>query len=1032
MAIRNKSSLKTRLKPLGGHRLKKTAKLSLLAASLLYGSNALAFGLGTLEVSSNLDQPLSGRIELKVEPSDDLSNLTAVIAPREDFDTLGLEYPEYLKDIEIIVDRLGTEPALVISSNGVVIKEPFINFLVRVEWAGGSFLREYTALIDPPVYAAEAPQAISEPKSVGTDETFVEDLPAYTEPASPEISDIVDDSLDEVESSETEPLVEDSYYANGDINTDEAEIVETLEQQGVETGASIPTDAQYGPILRGESLSMIAQELQGQFPDLSIYQIMRVLFDENPQAFISGNINGLIQGSLLRVGDLDAIRAVDIEDGRAFFQEQLAAWDSSGFSNSGSSSDSISVDDDSYNFDSSIAADADSSTDSLFAEDSAAEESFQVGSSSETSDLVSADQSGNREGEVLALRDEITNLEASLASSNLENQELTERISILEGQLADMNRLLELGVENAGLSQVESALAEQNSEELADVDDSIDEFLTNTESTTEQEGVDDLDSLLADVSGDISDPGDETVSSIDEFLSDGESTVDVDDALADIDSGVSADLDVGADDISLDALESTVVDDSVASITEPDSETVAPITNASNTSSSAAESEGFIAKMLNSLKSSGIWKIVAGVGALLAAAFALLFIRRRRADEEFEVSMLSIESNSQTIDTAHHSDDTTSLSATQSATAASVTESPDKETSFLTVYSDSDAVVQADEVDPVAEADVYIAYGRNEQAEEVLLDGVSSQPGRADIKFKLLTLYHKSNNVGGYERIAEELYSSGTAPSDMWQEVVTMGQEVSPSNPLFNLSATDIEMAEDMNSEISIEGEDVSEELTPVAVDDSIELNDANLAEEFSVEDEGNLLSVNDESVSPETVEPSLDDAVDALSDNDSVQLVDFDDGGSEVSELDEHEIDAISDTLLVDSQLDGDLSGELDTVVDDSNVVQLLADDEEDSIDVDMDDESLEFNAPSEGTFSENDTADEEGERSIREVQEVSDLEIDSDYDESRTQYELAKVFVDLGDEDGAKRILNELVANDDNDEEVLSDARELLKSIS
>ena len=127
-----------------------------------------------------------------------------------------------------------------------------------------------------------------------------------------------------------------------------------------------------------------------------------------------------------------------------------------------------------------------------------------------------------------------------------------------------------------------------------------------------------------------------------------------------------------------------------------------------------------------------------------------------------------------------------------------------------------------------------------------------------------------------------------------------------------------------------------------------------------------------------------------------------------------------------------GDLSGELDTDVDNSNVVQLLADDEENSIDIDMDDESLESNAPSEATFSENDTEDEEGQRSIREVQEVSDLEIDSDYDESRTQYELAKVFVDLGDEDGAKRILNELVANDDNDEEVLSDARELLKSIS
>ena len=63
--------------------------------------------------------------------------------------------------------------------------------------------------------------------------------------------------------------------------------------------------------------------------------------------------------------------------------------------------------------------------------------------------------------------------------------------------------------------------------------------------------------------------------------------------------------------------------------------------------------------------------------------------------------------------------------------------------------------------------------------------------------------------------------------------------------------------------------------------------------------------------------------------------------------------------------------------------------------------------------------------------MQEVSDLDIDADYDEARTQYELAKVFVDLGDEDGARKILNDIVDNKNNAEDVLSDATKLLESI-
>ena len=448
------------------------------------------------------------------------------------------------------------------------------------------------------------------------------------------------------------------------------------------------------------------------------------------------------------------------------------------------------------------------------------------------------------------------------------------------------------------------------------------------------------------------------------------------------------------------------------------------------TATKPEESKGF----LGSILSNGLWKIIAGVGGLLAAALALLFFRRRRADEEFEVSMLSIESNSQTVDAAGQSLSAASMSATQSARVSSVTEGADKETSFLTVYSDSDAVVQADEVDPVAEADVYIAYGRDEQAEEVLRDGVANQPDRADIKFKLLTLYHKSTNTEGFERIAEELYSSGNANSEMWKEVVEMGQEISPSNPLFSLSVTDIEVSDDTSADKSNDSEPVADE-SPSTADMSDEQADDSLPADDSLDETPNLEN-SDGSIALDASADDVSPMTDALDNEDTLQSFNFEDGGSETSELGDEEISALEvDANSSNSLEELDISDNLGSLEADSNVVQLLAEDGNDGeIELDIDEKSsLEFETVSQDQYSENDSEeDDEGERSLREVQEVSDLEIDQDYDESRTQYELARVFVDLGDEDGAKRILNELVANDHNDQSVLSDARELLDSIS
>ena len=92
--------------------------------------------------------------------------------------------------------------------------------------------------------------------------------------------------------------------------------------------------------------------------------------------------------------------------------------------------------------------------------------------------------------------------------------------------------------------------------------------------------------------------------------------------------------------------------------------------------------------------------------------------------------------------------------------------------------------IATDEVDPIAEADVYLAYGRDEQAEEILKDAVSKHPDRAELKLKLLEIYHQRNDVSGFETLAEELYASGNA-GGVWSQVADMGAQLNPDNPMF-------------------------------------------------------------------------------------------------------------------------------------------------------------------------------------------------------------------------------------------------------
>lgn len=96
------------------------------------------------------------------------------------------------------------------------------------------------------------------------------------------------------------------------------------------------------------------------------------------------------------------------------------------------------------------------------------------------------------------------------------------------------------------------------------------------------------------------------------------------------------------------------------------------------------------------------------------------------------------------------------------------------------------SAIDADEgVDPVAEADVYMAYGRDAQAEEILQDALKADPSRLAIYLKLLEIYSLRKSAREFETVATELFSRTNGQGREWDKAATMGRKLDADNPLY-------------------------------------------------------------------------------------------------------------------------------------------------------------------------------------------------------------------------------------------------------
>ena len=231
---------------------------------LLIPSLASALGLGKLKLNSALNEPFDARIRLLSPTAAELDSLAVGLADSAAFARVNMDRPAVLGRLRFTLDRAERGADTLHITSADPIREPFLRFLIEINWSNGRLFREYTVLLDPPLY--------------DPDKRITEFSPAATRAAPPRPA---------APRPEPRAVVADNI-ASGGINY---------------------SGGDYGPIIATDTLWDIASATRPS-ASISVNQMMLALLRGNPDAFITQNINGLKSGWTLRMPTESEINAV--------------------------------------------------------------------------------------------------------------------------------------------------------------------------------------------------------------------------------------------------------------------------------------------------------------------------------------------------------------------------------------------------------------------------------------------------------------------------------------------------------------------------------------------------------------------------------------------------------------------------------------------------------------------------------------------------------------------------------------------------
>jgi pilus assembly protein FimV len=260
-------------------------KMAVLAALLVLTAPRLfALGLGEINMQSALNQPMQAVINLTSSAGTPIETIKVSLASLEAHQRAGLTKAAVLANFKFTVEQAQSGNAVVRVTSTDPVREPYLEFLLQLDWPNGRLLRQYTVLIDPPVTMPATPAVPPAPVAQ-----------AATRPATP-----------------------------APVRQPRPPVARPSPAPATVTVAPAATD-EYGPIRRSETLWSIAERVR---PDsgITMHQMMLALLRANPEAFLNGNMNQLRAGSTLKVPERNEIVAFSAREALAETRRQYNEW----------------------------------------------------------------------------------------------------------------------------------------------------------------------------------------------------------------------------------------------------------------------------------------------------------------------------------------------------------------------------------------------------------------------------------------------------------------------------------------------------------------------------------------------------------------------------------------------------------------------------------------------------------------------------------------------------------------------------------
>ena len=300
----------------GGSGRSQMATAVAVALAILSGggvTSAEAAGLGRLTVQSALGQPLRAEVEVTSVSPDEAESLKARIASPEAFSRVGLQYKEALSGVRMDVENRGGRYFIKVTSSRP-INDPFVDLVVELSWASGTFSREYTFLLDPPTQ-----QNANQANRSGNAPVAGAATAAAATGAAASGSNAVR-TIDPA----TGRLVNQERGAQGRSQA-ASQPAEAKQQPAAQAKGGRDASSEGGTVTvgQGETLGMIAARVRPASATLD--QTIVAIYRTNPTAFIQNNPNLIRQGRTLTIPSEGEIAAIDsTEAGR---QLRMAARD---------------------------------------------------------------------------------------------------------------------------------------------------------------------------------------------------------------------------------------------------------------------------------------------------------------------------------------------------------------------------------------------------------------------------------------------------------------------------------------------------------------------------------------------------------------------------------------------------------------------------------------------------------------------------------------------------------------------------------